>query len=136
MCCYNTAINMIENFLFIISYLLSDTMVDTDEKHLLSKKFKIHRYKCVFRSAILFSDVFVLTQPKTDIHGLSKLKNLHAARFAGNIKTCAYDISQKLHFDDLWKKLSPTLKGLVIKYCYLLNKSACWKHLYFQIQFQ
>lgn len=63
-----------------------------------------------------------------------KKKNLHAARFAGNIKTCAYDISQKLHFDDLWKKLSPTLKGLVIKYCYLLNKSACWKHLYFQIQ--
>lgn len=96
-------INMIENFLFIISYSLSDTMVDTDEKAFIKEqKFKIHRYKCVFRSAIVFSDVFVLTQPKTDIHGLlKKNKNLHAAHFAGNIKTCAYDISQKLHFYDL-----------------------------------
>ena len=66
----------------------------------------------------------MLTQPKTDKHGLLK-KNLRAAHFAGNIKTCAYDISQKLHFYDLGKKLGPTLKGLVIKYCYLLNNSAC-----------
>lgn len=66
---------MIENFLLIISYSLSDTMVGTDEKALnKQQKFKIHRHKCIFRSATLFSDVFMLTQPKTNIHGLFKKK--------------------------------------------------------------
>ena len=68
-------IKMIENFLLIISYSLSDTMVGTDEKALnKQQKFKIHRHKCIFRSATLFSDVFMLTQPKTNIHGLFKKK--------------------------------------------------------------
>lgn len=56
------------------------------------------------------------TQPKTDIPGLLK-KNLHAAHFAGSIKTCAYEISLEPHFYDLLKSLGHSLKGLVIKQC-------------------
>lgn len=67
----------------------------------------------------------MFTQPKTDIPGLlKKKKKQHVAHFVGNVKTCAYGISLEPHFYDLQKKLGPTFKVLVIKYC-IFKKSAC-----------
>lgn len=54
-----------------------------------------------FRSSALFSDEFILSQPKSDNPELLKKKNVHAAHFAGNIKTCSYEIMLELHFYDL-----------------------------------
>lgn len=56
-----------------------------------------------FRSSALFSDEFILSQPKTDNPELfkKKKKKVRAAHFAGNIKICAYEIMLELHFYDL-----------------------------------
>lgn len=70
----------------------------------------MHRYKGAFLSEVLFSDEFLLNQPKTNMFRL--FKKSACCIYCWNYYTCSYDISLVSYFQDLEKKLGPILKGL------------------------